>query len=77
MGRGTERVSTPNRSWAVPWRNEASPMVAMMTATTGRPMRWRSTAHSTSRPTSTMTTRARKAATTMLKSIERIQNAMT
>ena len=52
-------------------------MVAMMTATTGRPMRWRSTAHSTSSPTSTMTTRARRAATTMLKSSERIQNAMT
>ena len=35
-------------------------MVAMMTATTGRPMRWRSTAHSTSSPTSTMTTMARE-----------------
>ncbi len=50
MGRVSARVSAPQSSGASPRSTAASPMVAMITATTGRPMSGRSTTRSRPKP---------------------------
>ena len=50
MGRGSVFVPAPKKVGPTPRRIEASPMVAMTTAITGRPMSLRSTTRSRANP---------------------------
>ena len=63
IGSGSARVSPPNTTGVRPRRTAASPMVAMMTATTGRPSSGRSTMRSKPKPKAIITAKVAPIAT--------------
>src|SRR5512144_1276321 len=63
MGRGSVRVPAPRVEGPMPRRIEASPIVAMTTAITGRPMSFRSMTRSSRKPNATMAPRPMRMAT--------------
>lgn len=54
MGRGSDLVPAPKKVGPTPRSIEASPMVAITTAITGRPMSFRNTTRSRAKPKTTM-----------------------